>query len=98
MITRARQGARIKGLPFTIKAEDLLPLPKVCPVFGIDLIYSGVGGRVDGTASLDRIENSKGYEKGNVAVVSWLANRIKYNATLDQLKALVRYMSPVRVP
>jgi len=46
--------------------------------------------------SLDRKDNTKdntkGYTKDNVRVISWEANRIKHALTLEQAEALVRYM------
>jgi hypothetical protein len=36
--------------------------------------------------SLDRIDNKRGYEKGNVIVVSMMANSIKNQATPSQIK------------
>ena len=35
--------------------------------------------------SIDRIDNSKGYTKENIMVVSNRANMIKNNATIDEL-------------
>ena len=36
-------------------------------------------------ASIDRIDSTKGYEKGNVWVISGRANRIKNDATPEEL-------------
>ena len=41
--------------------------------------------RLENSASLDRIDNVKGYIPGNVQVISWRANRVKSDATLDEL-------------
>jgi len=48
--------------------------------------------QVENSPSLDRIDNSKGYVPGNIAVISMRANMIKNNATLAELKAIVAYM------
>lgn len=42
-------------------------------------------------ASLDRIDNSKGYVRGNVMVISLRANAIKNNATAEELTAVAAY-------
>ena len=39
----------------------------------------------DFSPSVDRIDPTKGYVRGNVRVISYLANRMKSNATVDQL-------------
>jgi hypothetical protein len=85
MIVQARSRAKKRGLKFDIELSDLLPLPTFCPVYGIPLVY-GATRRQAGTASLDRLEPSKGYVKGNVAVISWKANNDKWASTAEQLE------------
>jgi hypothetical protein len=41
--------------------------------------------------SLDRIDNTKGYEKGNVIMVSHMANSIKNQATPSQIKKVADF-------
>lgn len=68
-------------------------IPEKCPVLGI--LFNGQGSkhsRPDGVPTLDRIVPDVGYVKGNVAVISLRANRIKYNATIDELESVVRYV------
>lgn len=82
---RARRAKR----KFTITPEDVI-IPKYCPVFGIKLKMSD--GRVsDSSPTIDRINNKKGYVPGNIVVVSWKANRLKSNASLNELKLLVSF-------
>lgn len=42
--------------------------------------------------SLDRIVPSLGYVPGNVAVISHRANRIKSDATADELRAVADWL------
>jgi hypothetical protein len=62
-----------------------------CPVLGIPLIV-GRGHARDTSPSLDRIDPTKGYVPGNVAVISHKANTMKSNATIDEIRALLRYL------
>ena len=93
MLSTARRRAQDKGIEFTIESKDFVVLPTHCPVLGIELHYGrNRGGRQDGSASLDRTDSSKGYVPGNVVIMSWRANDLKGNATLEDLEALVVYM------
>lgn len=49
------------------------------------------GSRRDRKPSLDRVVPSLGYVKGNVRVISFRANRIKSDATADELRAVLSY-------
>jgi len=79
--------AKRSGLAFNLEASDIA-IPEFCPVFGIRLVPMG-GKRTDATPSIDRVDNTKGYVKGNVWVISWRANRLKNDGTLDEFRALV---------
>lgn len=74
--TRAR--AKRRGIEFDLNVADLV-VPEACPVLGIRLVAQGK--RTDASPTVDRIDQSRGYIKGNVAVVSWLANRLKSNCS-----------------
>jgi hypothetical protein len=43
----------------------------------------------------DRKDNARGYVKDNVRVISWRANRLKSDATLEELRLLVRDLEGV---
>lgn len=73
-----------KKFDFTIDISDIV-IPEKCPVLGVD-IDLGVGGhRREYGPSIDRIDNTKGYVRGNVRIISWRANRIKNDSTLNEL-------------
>ena len=72
------------GIPFDLSTEYVISIcPELCPVFGVKLEYGGAGQRRRTAASLDRIVPELGYVKGNVQVLSMLANRMKSNVVLD---------------
>ena len=90
---RSRDRASKTGVEHTISVEDI-SVPTKCPIFGIELKSGiGKGGRVDKdfSPSLDRIDNQLGYVPGNVVVVSWRANRLKSDGTLDELRRIVEF-------
>lgn len=89
MLTRIRQRAKDRGLEFNLCLEDIV-IPPTCPVLGIQL-QIGEGIATDNSPELDRIDNSKGYVKGNVIVVSRRANRIKNDATADELMKIAKF-------
>jgi hypothetical protein len=80
----AKQRARKQGLPFTIRQEDII-IPAECAYLSVPLTNISGSGRVPTNASIDRIDSNKGYTKENIQVISDLANRMKQNATAEQL-------------
>lgn len=91
---KIRDRARAEGTEFSIDIEDFV-IPEVCPVLGIPLTRLGSRNNLP---SLDRIDPTKGYVNGNVLVVSFLANRIKNNATVDQLKSVYEFYAKLQQP
>jgi hypothetical protein len=83
MLKRTRDRARVKGIECNLEIEDII-IPTHCPILNIELnINSGVAG--DDSPSLDKIDPELGYIKGNVRVISRLANIMKAHATREQL-------------
>jgi hypothetical protein len=83
----AKRRAKRDDLLFTITKDDIR-IPELCPLLGIPLkVHCGRPG--DGSPTLDRIDNTKGYIPGNVWVISYKANTIKSNASLQELEMLV---------
>ncbi len=83
----ARQRAAKSGLGFDLELSDIV-VPRKCPWLGIEIRPGG--GKKPSSPSLDRVDNAKGYVKGNVEVVSWRANNLKATATLDEMIAMGR--------
>lgn len=92
LLNGAKRRAKLKGLHFDISVSDLLPMPTVCPVLGITLRLCGGGNnRAPDLPTIDRIDNSKGYVTGNVMIISYRANQLKSDASLDELKRITRF-------
>lgn len=89
MLRASRHRARKIGVEFNITAEDILPIPELCPVLGIELKMGNKGGGLPCSPSIDRIDNSKGYIKGNVRVISNRANKLKNNATIEEMELIL---------
>lgn len=88
MLNRARQAAK-RGVPRNLESIENIPYVTHCPIFGVELV---VGTKQhDFSPSIDKIVPELGYVKGNVIVVSFLANRIKSNATPEQIMAAAKF-------
>ena len=87
ILNRVRSGARKRGLEFSITMEDVI-VPTHCPLLGIPLNKTSHNNQ--DSPSIDRIDSSKGYVPGNVWVISWRANDIKRNATLEEFTTIAR--------
>lgn len=90
IFNRAKSRAKRLGRVFNITIDDIVIGDK-CPVFGVPFKY----GDTDWTYSLDRVDNSLGYIKGNVVVVSLKANRIKNSATVEELETIVKFYKEI---
>lgn len=88
MFYDARKRAISNGLPFSITPQDIA-IPALCPVLGIQLEK---GGSRDSAPSLDRIIPKDGYTKINIRVISFRANRLKSDASPNELRAILKYM------
>lgn len=89
-IIKLRDKCRKLKLEFNITKEDL-ELPSIYPVLGIPLTLDRTSSR-DDRPSVDRIDPSKGYIKGNIKVISGRANRIKSDASKAELRAILSYV------
>lgn len=74
-----KSRAKVRGIEFNLEISDI-KIPKVCPVLGTEFA-SGLGGRKNNSPSIDKIIPSKGYVKGNIQIISWMANCIKRDCT-----------------
>lgn len=100
LLERIRSKCKKLGLEFNL-TEDDIDIPTLCPVLGRPLKFGversqsyerrGNAPPTDDSPSVDRIDPSKGYTKDNIVVVSWRANRIKGNATIEELRMIADF-------
>ncbi len=89
LLHACKARAKKDGIPFNLTKDDII-IPEFCPVFGIKL-ERGTKGFHESSPSLDKIKPKLGYVKGNVVVVSFKANRMKQNATIEELEQLAKF-------
>jgi hypothetical protein len=95
MVIDARSRAKNKGLPFDIDNDYIRSIvPSHCPILGTPLEWSArrecKAIPLPNSPSLDRIDPSRGYVKGNVWIISHRANAIKSDATHEELKLVTK--------
>lgn len=87
----AKERADKSGTPFDIELNDI-KIPDVCPVLGIKIdMRLGRGRRQPDSPSLDKFIPGKGYTKGNIQVISWRANWLKNNGTVEEWVKLAEW-------
>jgi len=81
-------------------------IPTHCPILGIELKFGKVDaenlGRIGprgypNSPSIDRIDNTKGYTKENIMVVSWRANVLKSDGTPEEFYLLNKFINKGRL-
>jgi hypothetical protein len=83
LLQQAHYRSKTRNIPFDIDISDII-IPEICPILGLPL-KTLIDGNRDLSPSLDRIDNTKGYTKGNVQVISSKANTMKHTANKEDL-------------
>ena len=78
-----KKRCRENGICCDIKTYKEIEIPTHCPYLNIELSYDGSRGK--NAASIDKIIPELGYTKGNIQIISMLANQMKSNATIEEL-------------
>lgn len=84
LLTSSKQRAEKSNIEHTISEEDII-IPELCPFLNIPLTTFRGRGRQKTNASIDRIDSTKGYIPGNIQIISDLANRMKQDASQQEL-------------
>ena len=85
----AKDRAKALNLPFTIGISDI-KLNEYCPILGTKLDV--LTNNMETGMSLDKVDNTKGYVPGNIAIISRKANRLKGDGTITQFESIIKYM------
>jgi hypothetical protein len=79
------------NIDFDLTAEYLKEIwTNSCPVLKVKFIMFDKSN--DCSPALDRINPKKGYIKNNVCFISARANRIKYDASIQELEQVINYI------
>lgn len=98
IVGRIRRRLTGKQRELAITAKDLVEVfPKglSCPVFGRRFVF---GRNSPWNPSVDRLDATKGYEPGNVVIISVRANTLKNNATADELQLVANWLRCKETP
>ena len=91
LLRKAANHAKDVGREFNLIEEDI-KIPDVCPVFKTPFEFSSQSEDRQNSPSIDRFDNSKGYIKDNINIISWRANKLKADGTLKEFEDLVNWM------
>ncbi|MDB9796139.1 hypothetical protein OAB44_01940 [Pelagibacteraceae bacterium] len=95
MKSNAKIRAKKAGVPFNLSSDyikSIMPKDMICPVFNLKMtsVY-GSKKKTNYSPSIDRLIPDKGYVKGNVVIVSSLANQIKSEANLEEIYKVLKF-------
>lgn len=94
----AKNRARRMGIEFSITPEDVRTVwTNTCPIYLIPL-EQHQDKAMPNSFSLDRINNSKGYIPGNIAIVSMKFNTQKSDLTPPVLRRMLAYIEGRLLP
>lgn len=91
MWNMAKRNAMRYGRDFNIETSDIV-IPSVCPYLQIPLRFERGRGFQPDVPSIDRIDSSLGYVKGNIQIISRKANTMKNNATREELVSFAKHI------
>jgi hypothetical protein len=93
MLGGSRSRAKHKGWEHDLDLDHMFELYlEICPILGIEILWENTEVVRHGSPSLDRINNTKGYIKGNVQIISHRANLLKKDYLLVEWEKMTNYM------
>jgi len=96
-LTSFKAGAEKRNLEFSITIEDIynqyIKQNKKCNLSGLDLIFNTKKYLLDGNASIDRIDSSKGYTINNIQIIHKDINKMKMDLNQEYFINLCKLIS-----
>ena len=93
MWSGAKLRAKAEGTFFNLELADIV-IPEFCPVLpNIKINADNRLCRQDDSPSIDKLIPTLGYVKGNVNIISWRANEIKRDATVQELTQVLAWLN-----
>lgn len=90
ILRAAKSRAKKRGIEFNLLLEDI-DIPEFCPVLGIKLEFND-DYQKDSSPSIDRINNQKGYIKNNIKIISYRANQLKSDLSIEEIEKIIKYI------
>lgn len=87
-LSKIKQRSKQKNIPFNLDINYLMniyPEDELCPALKTKMMFGGDKVNRFNSPSVDRIIPDKGYIKGNIRFVSFLANAIMNDANADEI-------------
>jgi len=97
LLQRAKSNSRSRKLEFNLELSDIV-IPKLCPYLGVELLTEHEHSKHQLYATNDRIDSTMGYVKGNLQIISKLANIMKNNSTEEQLITFAMNVLKIHAP
>jgi len=91
LLNKSKSRVKINNIEWNLKLEDIPEIPKKCPLLNIELKLDNKKTSYN-SPSLDRIDNSKGYIKGNIQIISHRANTLKRDSTFEEIEMIYNYI------
>lgn len=93
LYNRLKASAKKRGILFDLTLTEMndLTFPITCPILNIPLEFNR-GSAKDNSVSFDRIDSSIGYTIDNIMIISNRANKLKSDATEDELNKFANHM------
>jgi hypothetical protein len=92
ILSKAKKRSKKKNLEFNLTLADLISIKNnTCPILGCEILYkSGINHKL--SASLDRIDPTKGYIISNVKIVSHEGNTLKNRNNFHSAVKMLEYI------